>query len=84
MTGPSTDDIPKAIPKMEVKIGRLRRGTSGSVIIIPPENIPADPSPAMARPMMKAAELGAAPQSADPASKMTIERRKTHFVEYSW
>ena len=81
MTGPSTDDIPKAIPKMDVKIGRLRKGTSGSIIIIPPEKIPADPSPAMARPMMKAVELGAAPQMAEPASKMTMEKRKTDLVE---
>ena len=36
-----------------------------------PAVIPAPPTPAMARPMMKATELGAAPQSADPISKMT-------------
>jgi hypothetical protein len=77
----STGDNPKAIPNIEVKTGRLRRGTSGSKIIIPPEKMPADPRPAMARPTMKAVELGAAPQSADPASKITIESRKTHFVE---
>lgn len=81
MIGPSTDDNPKATPNIEVKIGRLRRGTSGSMTIIPPENMPADPKPAMARPIMKAIELGAAPQSADPTSKITIESRKTHFVE---
>ena len=28
--GPSTDETPKAIPKKEVNIGRLRRGTRGT------------------------------------------------------
>jgi hypothetical protein len=81
MIRPSTDDNPKAIPNIEVKTGRLRRGMSGSMIIIPPEKMPADLRPAMARPIMKAAELGAGAQSADPASKITIESRKPHFVE---
>ena len=81
MIGPSTDDNPKAIPNIEAKIGRLRSGTSGSMTIIPPEKMPAEPRPAIARPMMKVVELGAAPQSADPASKITIESRKTRFVE---
>jgi hypothetical protein len=39
------------------------------MIIIPPEKILADPRLAMACPIMKAVELGAAPQSADPASR---------------
>ena len=51
------------------------------MIIIPPEKMPADPKPAMARPIMKAIELGAAPQTADPASKIRIESTKTHLVE---
>ena len=51
------------------------------MIIIPPEKMPADPRPAMARPMMKAVEVGAAPQRDDPASKITIERTNPHFVE---
>ena len=81
MRGPTTDETPKAIPKSDVKIGRLRRGTSGMMTIIPPEKIPADPIPAMARPIMKVVEVGAAPHMADPASKTTIERMYTHFVE---
>jgi hypothetical protein len=66
-----TDETPKVIPKIEVNIGRLRRGTSGMMIIMPPEKIPADPRPAIARPMMNAVEFGAAPQRVDPV----------HFVE---
>jgi hypothetical protein len=64
----------------KVKIGHLRRGTSGSIIIIPPEKMLADPRPAMARLIMKVVELGAAPQSADPAAKITIETKNTYFV----
>lgn len=81
--GPRTEDIPNATPNMETKRGRLLKGTSGIVIIMPPEKMPADPKPAIARPRMKAVELGAAPHSADPTSKITIESKKTHLVEYS-
>jgi hypothetical protein len=62
MTGPATDATPFAIPKNEVYIGRLRRGTRGSMIVILPVKMPADAIPAIARPAMKAMELGAAPQ----------------------
>ena len=51
------------------------------MIIMPPEKMPADPRPAIARPIMKAIEVGAAAQRLDPASKITIERTKPHFVE---
>lgn len=39
-------------------------------IITVPENRPADPKPATARPMIKAVEVGAEPQIAEPISKM--------------
>jgi hypothetical protein len=80
-TGPSTDEIPLLTPKREVYIGRFRRGTSGSMIIMLPVKMPAEPRPAMARPRMKAIEVGAAPQSAEPTSKTTRNMMKTHFVE---
>jgi len=82
-TGPSTEEIPKAIPNIDVKVGILRRGTSGIMIIMPPEKIPAEPRPAIARPKMKLAEFGAAPHRAEPTSKTTTDVRKTVFVEYS-
>lgn len=40
-----------------------------------PEKIPAEPSPAMARPMIKAVEFGAAPHTADPISKIPMAIR---------
>lgn len=46
-----------------------------------PEKIPADPTPAIARPIIKAAELGAAPQMALPISKMTSAVKYTHLIE---
>jgi hypothetical protein len=56
-------------------MGRLRSGTRGIMTIIPPLKTPADPDPAMARPIMKAVELGAAPHKAEPTSKTTMEPR---------
>lgn len=42
-----------------------------------PEKMPAAPTPAMALPMMKAVEFGAAPQTADPSSKRTTLPSRT-------
>jgi hypothetical protein len=48
----------------------------GIMIRRQPEKMPAEPRPAMARPTMKAVELGAAPHIADPISKTIMLRRK--------
>lgn len=45
-----------------------------------PENIPADPRPAIARPTIRASEVGAAPQTAEPISKIVIAIKKTHLI----
>jgi hypothetical protein len=45
-----------------------------------PEKIPADPSPATARPMMRAVLLGAAPHTALPISKITNADKYIHFI----
>ena len=45
------------------------------MIITDPEKIPAEPSPAIARPRINAVEFGAAPQTADPISKTPIAAR---------
>lgn len=45
-----------------------------------PAKIPAPPTPAIARPMIKASELGAAPHIAEPTSKMKMAVKKTHFT----
>lgn len=74
-SGPATDAIPYIAPKNPVNIGRFRRGTEYAMIIKAPEKIPADPIPAMARPMINAVEFGAAPQMALPTSKIKIAVR---------
>lgn len=45
-----------------------------------PEYIEADARPAIARPTISATDVGAAPHTAEPTSKMTIEMRKMVFV----
>lgn len=60
---------------MPVKIGLLTKGTAYAMMTRAPEKIPADPTPAIARPMMRATEVGAAPQTTEPISKMKIADR---------
>ena len=52
-----------------------------TMMIMAPEKTPADPSPAIALPMIKAFELGAAPHIAEPTSKRPMEATKIHFGE---
>lgn len=42
-----------------------------------PENTPLDPNPAITRPTINTMEFGAAPDTADPISKIVIEAKKT-------
>ena len=51
------------------------------MITVAPEKIPAEPSPAMARPTINAVEVGAAPQTADPISKSAMALKKTILGE---
>lgn len=81
MIGATTDDTAKTIPEIEVSIGRLRRGTSETMIIMAPVKMPAEPTPAIARPIMNAVDVGAAPQITEPTSNTTMQEMKVHFVE---
>jgi hypothetical protein len=47
ITGPKTDDTPKAIPKKDVNTGRLWSGTSPTVIMMAPQLIPRNSQPLM-------------------------------------
>lgn len=51
-------------------VGRFASETEWAKMIKDPEKRPAEPTPATALPIMKAVELGAAPQIRDPTSKM--------------
>jgi hypothetical protein len=62
-------------------VGRLRSGTVTEMIKMAPEKIPAAPTPATARPMMRAVEFGATPQMSEPSSKMKSAMRYTHLME---
>jgi hypothetical protein len=74
------DAIPKTPPRKPMYIGLFGSGTISDTTTVAPENIPADPIPAMARPMIKAVDDGAAPHRAEPPSKITIDTRKRSFV----
>lgn len=54
------------------------------MIVIAPEKIPATPSPAMARPMMRVVEFGATPHINEPNSKITTAAMKNHLMENDW
>jgi hypothetical protein len=45
------------------------------MMIKAPEKMPAEPNPAIARPMIKAVELGDTPQTKEPTSKIPIAVR---------
>jgi hypothetical protein len=57
-------------PMSPIYVGRCLNGTVIEMIKMAPEKIPAAPTPATARPMMSAVELGATPQIKEPISKM--------------
>jgi hypothetical protein len=61
-------------PMRPVYIGRFVSGTVFATIMRAPEKIPALPSPAMARPTIRAVEFGATPQIKDPSSNTRIAK----------
>jgi hypothetical protein len=56
-------------------VGLCLNGTVTEMIKMAPEKIPAAPTPATARPMIRAVELGATPQMREPISKMNRAMR---------
>ncbi|KAL8789124.1 MAG: hypothetical protein Q9195_006990 [Heterodermia aff. obscurata] len=79
--GPATDAIPNTDPKIPWYTGLFANGIIFTIMIIAPFIMPAAPNPDTARPTMKALDVGAAPQSTEPISKMTIMLKKTHLGE---
>jgi hypothetical protein len=53
----------------------VTNGTEWETITTAPMNTPADPKPAMALPIISAVDVGAAPQTRDPSSKIAITVR---------
>ncbi len=78
---PAIDAMPYMAPISPVYAGRLCRGTEYAMTIKAPENIPAQPMPAIARPTIRALDVGAIPQTSDPSSKIPMALRKTVLME---
>lgn len=55
-------------------------GTKSTKMRVAPILVPALPKPAIARPTIKAVDVGAAAQMIEPTSKITIVVMKVHFV----
>lgn len=72
-------DIPYSPPIIPVYIGPFLSGTVDAKTIIAPLEIPAHPRPAMARPTMRAFELGAVPQMGPGESTSKIANALTLY-----
>lgn len=69
------EEIPKMEPIIPTSAGRLCSGTTVVSKTMDPENTPALPIPATARPTINAFEFGAAPHTAEPTSKSPMAVR---------
>lgn len=45
-----------------------------------PDTVPAEPQPAIARPIIRAAEFGARAQTSEPSSSNATDPKKTHLT----
>lgn len=66
---------------MPKTMGILCGGRMAEVMVKAPFVRPEAPSPAMARPTISMTDDCAAPQSAEPTSKMAKKAKKDHFIE---
>lgn len=78
--GPATDAIPHMQPNIPNMRGSRRRGRVYDKMTTEPENKPALPIPATARPMMKAVEDGAMAETKLPSSKSAIAPRNEYLM----
>jgi hypothetical protein len=72
--------IPNKAPSSPTIIGRIDIGATCTTAVVAPVKRPAAPRPAIARPTMKADDVGAAPQATEPISKITNAVRNTHLT----
>jgi hypothetical protein len=63
---------------------RFSKDTAEAVMVSPPLTRPALPMPAMARPAMSMADDVAAPQTADPISKMAKKTKNDDLLLNFW
>lgn len=75
MNGPTIAATPKTADITPKYVARRSSGITMVVTIMEPEKIPAAPSPATARPEIKAAEFELTAQMREPSSKMLMAAR---------
>jgi hypothetical protein len=80
MTGPIAEEIAQTMPKIPKKRPRSARGTRSATTISTEAKMPPPPIPAMDRPETIISIFVAAPQTADPTAKRTIEVRRMYFL----
>ena len=71
--------MPYILPSKAVYFPRLRNGTLNAMMIKLPAKMPAEPSPEIDLPTIRAVEFGEIPQRKEPSSKMQIEARYAHL-----
>ena len=67
------------LPNNTPYFARFSSGTEQAMMMKLPAKMPADPTPAIARPMIKVVEFGDTPQMSEPISKMTMETKYAHL-----
>lgn len=65
-------ETPNMLESAAIYNGRLRNGTENAIMVIPPENKPAAPDPATARPPMRTLEFGATAHIIEPTIRVPI------------
>lgn len=80
MIGPATDAIPYIPPAKPIYVGRFARGEVWVMMSRAPENIPAEPDPAIARPTIKAVDEGATAHIKLPSSNTAMVDKKTNLM----
>lgn len=79
--GPRIAAIVYATPTKLISVGLFFGSAEKANMMVPPVEIPAPPTPAIARPTINAFELGAVAQIRLPISKSSIVTMKVDFRE---
>lgn len=80
MSGPRMEQTPNIAPIMPLMTGRVARGATRTTMAVAPENRPAAPNPATARPAMNVLEVFETAHMIEPTSKRLSADRNTHFT----
>ena len=80
MRGPSMEQTPNIAPIMPLMTGRVARGATSTTMAVAPENKPAAPNPATARPAMNVLDVFETAHIIEPISNILSADRNTHFT----